>query len=152
MKLIKQPTSWSCLPTCLAMAIGCTLEEIFEFIGHDGSELRYPLEPAPFCFRAFHMREMVDFAYSRGYLYSYIPRYAEHFIDSEGTIAQHPIKDNWQRLMLYFKGQNVIVSGDYPSPHAVLYSDGVIYDPKGFTAKPDDYLEKMMSISLITSR
>lgn len=37
MRLIRQPNSWSCGPAAMAMALGLSLDEVIEAVGHDGS-------------------------------------------------------------------------------------------------------------------
>lgn len=68
MKLQRQPNSWSCLPTSLAIVLDIPVAEIFEEIGHDGSEKVWPNLPEPFCRRCFHLQEIVEVAYNNGFL------------------------------------------------------------------------------------
>jgi hypothetical protein len=43
------------------------VSQILDFIGHDGTEIWWPELPAPRSYQAFHIQEMIDFAWSRGY-------------------------------------------------------------------------------------
>lgn len=61
-----QPTPWSCLPAATAVVVGCKVEEIFSYLGHDGSEIWFPLEAEPYNHRCFHVQEIADYLYSRG--------------------------------------------------------------------------------------
>ena len=63
MQLQKQPNKWSCLPTSFAIVLNCPVQEIFDYLGHDGSEIIWPENKDPFNRRAFHIQEMIDFAY-----------------------------------------------------------------------------------------
>ena len=62
MNLIVQPNRWSCLPTAFAMAIGITVEEMVNAIGHDGSKIIWPDLPEPRCRRGFHTQECIRVA------------------------------------------------------------------------------------------
>lgn len=66
-KLQRQPNRWSCLPTALAILLGVDVQEIFEFLGHDGSEIRWPSLPEPWCRRSFHPQEVSHYALTKGY-------------------------------------------------------------------------------------
>jgi len=65
-RLIEQPTRWSCLATAWAMVLDCELDKLFTQIGHDGSEILYPSQPEPECRRAFHPSEFNWPAFIRG--------------------------------------------------------------------------------------
>jgi len=66
MILQHSPNDWSCLPTAVAMALGVSVDELLEVIGHDGSEVTHPQLDAPACYRGFHPQEMIEAALRRG--------------------------------------------------------------------------------------
>ena len=59
MRLIKQPSRWSCLAASWAMVLDVNIDNLFEEIGHDGSEILYPGVKEPDCRRSFHPSEFL---------------------------------------------------------------------------------------------
>jgi hypothetical protein len=67
MKHLIAPNQWSCMPTALAMVLDCSVEQVIEAVGHDGSEIIRPALREPLCRRAFHLIDLQLAAYQMGY-------------------------------------------------------------------------------------
>ena len=61
MQLIKQPNNWTCAASCVCMITGTTLEQFYEFCGHDGSEQVEPTQARWMGVRCFDIKEMVRY-------------------------------------------------------------------------------------------
>jgi hypothetical protein len=62
MKLILQENLWTCHPAAVATHLGCTLSQMFEHLGHDGSEIVDIDSPDPLGRRGFHPQEFIELA------------------------------------------------------------------------------------------
>ena len=49
------------------MVLDMPLADIFDEIGHDGSQIIWPDLPEPMCRRGFHPQELIDVCLARGY-------------------------------------------------------------------------------------
>ena len=132
MQLQKQPSRWSCLPTAFAMALDVPVEEIFDHIGHDGSEVIFPNLRSPYCQRSFHMQEMVDFCISRDLAVVEI-----HKIPVGESLDGHtfllPVSD--KRMDFYLLNYTGVLTGigSHGHPHAVAWDKHKVLDPNGTT-------------------
>ncbi len=59
MRPLKNPNTWSCLPTAFAIVLEVSLEAVLGIVGHDGSEITHAGLPEPLCRRGFHPQEMI---------------------------------------------------------------------------------------------
>jgi len=62
-----QPNGASCLPTAFASILGVQVEEMFDFLGHDGMEVLWPELLPPLCYRSFHIQEMYEYALTQNF-------------------------------------------------------------------------------------
>ena len=62
-----QPNEASCLPTSFASVLHTKVEDIFDFLGHDGMEMLWPELLPPACYRSFHIQEMYEFALTKNH-------------------------------------------------------------------------------------
>jgi hypothetical protein len=74
MQLEIQPTGWSCLPTSVSMLLSKYIKQhkvdnIFDFLHHDGGEIVYPGLREPNGRRGFTNNEMIDYCLGLGYAY-----------------------------------------------------------------------------------
>lgn len=125
MRMLVQPTMWSCLPTCVAMLTELPIADIYDFCGHDGSEIVYPDEPYPMDHRSFTVQEMIDFLLASGYY--------PCTIWPEDDSADS--RSRWEkRLMLHLQQYDAIVVGTVPHAHAVVWNhvEKQLYNPLGY--------------------
>jgi hypothetical protein len=132
MILQKQPNIVSCLPTSVAMCLGIPVEDVFNFLGHEGTELLDPSVPAPFCFRGFHEREMVDVCYHYDHDFIKVDRQMQVW-NGEGTpIHNISYPNQFANFWKYFEAGKSVITLNNPKPHAVAHYGGCkIYDPRG---------------------
>lgn len=137
MKLIKQPNNYSCMAAAAAMILDCTLQEIYNRTGHDGSAIIHSNLPDPLCFKGFHIQEIIDIAHSFGY--AIIPIELEPVQTPDG-INEYEIKE-WglfenseARLNHYLRYFSGILEGRAKTHyHACAwdYDTQKVYDPNG---------------------
>lgn len=134
MRLQKQPNSWSCFPTALAICINKPISEVIKEIGHDGSEQWWPELPEPYCRRSFHSQEIIDVAEVFGYD---IVQYESQPLSYPGYNATllSPYKDPENRFLEIIIQNNGILVG-HPlvgssKDHAVAWNGSMCYDPNG---------------------
>lgn len=133
MILYLQPNLWSCLPTSFGMVMGMTPGEMFEAIGHDGSDIVWPELDDPACRRGFHVMECVRVALDR--LFTPIELDPDpHSVPFEGAVPHRVDMDAWfvECLGLY-DGVLLGVDGNNRH-HAVAWNamEKKVYDPTGY--------------------
>ena len=135
--LIKQPNNWSCMAASAAMILNVTLQDIYEYVGHDGSAIVFPDLPDPICRKGFHSQEILDIVHCFGC--SMTPIEVEPWQTSNGT-NEYKIekwglfKDNKNRLDYYMKHFSGILEGKAKNHwHAMAWDCKTqrIYDPAG---------------------
>jgi len=155
MKLLLQSNRWDCLPTAFAMCMDILPVEIFEYLGHDGSEKLWPELEEPYCYRSFHIEEMIDFALSFMYcpvMVSRSPYYTPKYAFNEDQCANglHLISACFpygeqaeDRFLNHISRWNAVLLGETKSgkPHAVAWcsDEERIFDPEGFKYPLDEF-------------
>lgn len=96
MKLVRQINNWTCLPAAVATSLFTfyddPLQEVFNALGHDGSEL-VRVDADPFARRGFHPQEMIQLAWNHGWAVTQIDMIPsatpspEHSIVTWSTVA-----------------------------------------------------------------
>jgi hypothetical protein len=135
MELYLQPNLWSCLPTSFGMILGLTPKEMFEAIGHDGSEIVWPQVDDPSCRRAFHIQECIIVALQQ----MMFP--VEIEVESYATLDDYSVEpfklpyrdDIFEEQLKLISG--VLLGRDHrDKPHAVAWNrqEQMIYDPVGY--------------------
>jgi hypothetical protein len=138
MRLLRKPARWMCLPASFAMVLDLPLSDIFAEIGHDGSEIKFPLLPEPMCRRGFHPQELIDVCLAH--------RCAATRMELAPCLM--PVRDGpewpvlpdnlaWRRftraidLTCGVIAGDVVAGGAHLRGHAVAYEFGRIFDPDG---------------------
>ena len=116
---------WSCLPTAFARALGISLDEMIERIGHDGSRIVWPDLPEPGCRRGFHIQECIEVARLMGMSVMPVELYPRH----APTLDVEPITvlyaDNVLRFNDFIKSTKGVLTGSTQRyEHAVAYDHG----------------------------
>lgn len=147
MELLLQDSSWSCLPTAFAICLDCLPKEIYDFLGHDGSDILWPDLPDPFKRRGFLMEEMIDYSIQRE-LTAPVTFYTELTCEPERKVLPNgetyqPF-DPMQRIADYLHlvdGVLLTMPKGKSTPHAVAWNkeEEKVYDPSGFKADIDEY-------------
>lgn len=124
MKLIKQPTPWTCAAACVCMVTGTSLEQFYAFCGHDGSEKVEVTAARWMGVRCFDIKEMVR------YLLEY-----DCFLGCGGTTVEANFDPVKTALTLYVDWERQDVLVDVKSGtegiHQILWSNklGRLIDP-----------------------
>src|ERR1043165_661673 len=63
MKLLNSPNRWSCLPTAFAMCLDVEVQDILNWLQHDGSDIIWPELHEPYKRRSFGVSEMIDYCF-----------------------------------------------------------------------------------------
>jgi len=142
----KQPNGWSCLPTSFAMCLDISVEDIFNWLEHDGSQIVFPERVEPFNRRAFHPQELIDYSL----LICNIPVIQIdkrlQVININEDVYNLPYKET--RISSYLHNfNNVVLSGYFPESrrwHAVACCDKTIHDPNGETHKLENFTDKFI--------
>ena len=135
MKPQRSPNRWSCLPTAFAIALGVSVREVIERIGHDGSEVAFPGLPEPERRRGFHIQECIDVAIALGVSVTPIEAFPRH----SPTVGMDPIvirfpEGNEARFRRTIETTRGVLTGrGLRSRHAVAYDHRLIIDPNGQT-------------------
>ncbi len=137
MKMILQSNRWDCLPTAFAMCLDVLPIQIYEFVGHDGSEILWPHLEEPYCRRSFHIDEMIDCCMSMTYMPVCIERDPEYApVGVEGLFKPFTGTAASQRWLRYLKYHDAVLLGHTKNgkPHAVAWShrEYKVFDPEGF--------------------
>ena len=137
MKLQKQPNHWSCLATAFAIVLDVDVEKIFNFIGHDGSEVIWPHLEEPMKRRAFHPRELINYCFVSGFAaihFDLEAASAAGYNNEEITIYELPPMDERYLDSLMINNHGVLIGRTIANrPHAVAWTQDTIYDPNGRT-------------------
>lgn len=126
MKLQLQPNRWSCLPTAFAMILDRDVQDIFDFLGHDGSEILWEDLDEPLCRRSFHIQEMLVYAERQ---------HNAHFIEIEdppiiAVDEDHVAVIQRNDLDYYLRNHIGVLCGEINEHrHAVAWYNNIVYDP-----------------------
>lgn len=145
-----QPNGWSCLPTAFAIALDVPVENIFNFLEHDGSEIIWPDEAEPYNRRGFHIHEMYAFCLENGYAVT--PTAPLLMLHSKPTVEGFEIKN--AHFQEYFTKYNGVLTGrtKFGMGHAVAVVDYQLIDPVSGHAPEDDVeYETFQLLNQITS-
>lgn len=132
------------MPAAFAMATETLPKEIYEFCGHDGSDIIWPDLGDPFRRRAFHIDEMLDFAISRCYYpVCLMPVPATRpFVD---VVPHHLYRPELaeRRIHNYLMLKDAVLMGYTKDGkrHAVAWSkeEQMIFDPQGFKISIEEF-------------
>lgn len=125
MRLIKQPNNWSCTATAVSMLLDCKIEDIFNRVGHTGSEIIFPNLPDPAGRKGIHIQEIIDFV-------PLIPIEYEPWQTPNG-VDKYPVytdyKSRFYNHLNLEPGLIVGVAKDHW--HTVAWDGKRVYDPQG---------------------
>ena len=124
MKLQVQPNRWSCLPTAFAIITGVLVDELIQHIGHDGSYVAWPKLEPPYCYRAWHIQEIVLACYGLNYAVIPIDRYGL----SSPMIDQDELQIDFNSSFSYCLAnyQGVVQT---TNSHALAFKNNHLYNP-----------------------
>lgn len=129
MKLIKQPNNYSCMAASAAMLFHYSIEEIYSFVGHDGSQVIHTNLPDPLCFKGIHIQEIIDVADRLSY--SMTPIEFEPWQTSDG-VNEYKIQFPEERFWNHLKDNKGLLIGKAKTHwHVCAWSGQHVFDPAG---------------------
>lgn len=142
MRYEKQQYDFDCLPTCFANCLDVNVSDIYEYIGHDGSEIWFPDQEGWRQHRNFHPQELMDFAFL---MHGVRPMWIEKrpIGGWDGVDVVH-IKNYKERFKRYLSDNKAVIM--QPN-HAVCWDGIDQYDPRSGSFNPlDDLLAEIAII------
>ncbi len=133
MQVQKQPNEWSCLPTAFAIAVGVPVEQLIRQLGHDGSEMLFPGFRKPYCYRSFHVQELIDQLLIWQYAVTEITKLS--ILESQNSLKTIDINTRklfkGNRMQYYLDNYQGVLTGGYMgrTPHALAWDGKYRYDP-----------------------
>lgn len=124
MILQTQPNRASCLATAFAMCMDIPVQEIFDDLGHEGTEIAFTNLEVPRCFRGFHSMELMECAFRRGYAVLELTK-EMHISHDDSTIKSYKSRFD---ILKYLANHCVVMTN---SSHAVAWNKYSVYDPVG---------------------
>ena len=67
MELKTKPNPWSCVGSAFAMVLDISTADFFGLVGHDGSQIAFPMLPDPMARRGLHIQECIAACTKLGY-------------------------------------------------------------------------------------
>lgn len=132
MKLIRNPSFWSCLPASVAMVLDIDIKELIRLIGHDGGEIIFPDLPSPGKYRGFHLSEVIPIALSMSFAVTPIDARPCSTPDGEHDFEVHFTDSPEKRIQFQMFCNPGILTGKMRKwNHAVAWDGYQIYDPIG---------------------
>lgn len=129
------PNRWSCTPAAFATATDLPVQQLIDFIGHDGSEIIYPDLPEPYCRRGFLAAEVTRVLWYYGWVAGVLEKSALHISGPEDDIRVQTLSV-WAGLESIMRDQIGVFGGvslhGSNVPHTVAWDGHDCYDPKGF--------------------
>ena len=138
MELQKGESNVDCILAAAAMVMDIPIKDLRNKIGHDGGEKIFDA-PEPYCFRGFHMQEIIDQAFLNSWSVMNVqsePGLAPY----TGTGDPFMLTFNDNRIKTYLSRFSGIIAGvQMGSTHAVAWDGKRIYDPGGRIYKLSEF-------------
>jgi len=137
MKLQTKPNPWSCVGSAFAMVLDISVAEFFGHVGHDGSEIAFPMLPDPMARRGLHIQECIAACVKLGYAATPVELFPviQATTPGENNIIVLFGDDelaNWRRFEHTIQTSAGVLEGvGRRCLHAVAYDHGMIFDPDG---------------------
>lgn len=141
MKLKTKPNPWSCVGSAFAMVLDISTADLFGLVGHDGSEIAFPMLPDPMARRGLHVQECIGVCLKLGYAVTPVELFP--VIRPTSPNGHEPYQNlvvllgddesaNWQHFNNTIHTSTGVLEGvGRRCLHAVAYDHGTIFDPDG---------------------
>jgi hypothetical protein len=121
----QQPNRASCFFTSLGMMFGVDVQNLFDIVGHDGTEKIWPDQAEPFCFRGHTIDEAMWCSLILDLPMRLINR--DSIVGhTEVDIQKVKTPYHWEGILNFNLGKPKVFLNDH---HAVCWHDYVTYDP-----------------------
>lgn len=136
-----QPNEASCLATSVAMVLEMPVKKVFDWLGHDGTEIIWPHLPPPKKYRGFHLQEILKVCLQHNHIIC--PIYREPYLLSQCDELPYQYSDD-DFFNQQLKKHSGILCGTVKKSnkkHAVAWEhkDKIIFDPAGSMYKLTDF-------------
>lgn len=132
------PNDWSCLPTSIAVYMNVSVLKIFEFIGHDGSEIVSSILIEPSGRRNFHIQEMMEYCYDCHNIA--LLSFERHPTIQRTNEWFTRIGDRTELIKTLMMESEGIITGIHKGKrHAAIWFDNIIYNADGNILSMDDW-------------
>ena len=142
MRLQTKPNPWSCIGTAFAMVLDMSTADFFGLVGHDGSQIAFPMLSDPMARRGLHIQECIAACVKLGYAVTPIelfpvirPTSANgHAPNKEDLVVLFGDDEsaNWERFEQTIETSTGVLEGlGRRCLHAVAYDHGMLFDPDG---------------------
>lgn len=126
------------------MVLDCEPKEVLDYIGHDGSTIRWPDLPEPLCRQGFTVEECIDCSLNAFLRYPVI--FFDQVLYSEERMITNGYSpfDAVARMHKYIGVLDGVLLGvpkntAYGHAMAWCIEERKVFDPTGFKAELDDY-------------
>jgi hypothetical protein len=128
-----------CLPACFASILNVEIDDILNFVGHDGKEIVIPELAPPYCFRGFHVQEMQYFALKECGIWTTVFENEMSYYLGDETLS----KSFGAPFDLYelLKNNGILLGSFYDMRHACVLWEGRLYNPSRGTWHNSDNFE-----------
>ena len=134
---LKQPNGWSCLPTAFASIVEEPVEDVFDYIGHNGSQILWPDLEEPMCRRSFHIQEMYAYCLSKNYaVTTFTPKFGTSVLNADPFIECNKWMDD---LLSHYFGVMTGTSSQ-GNLHALAWDGTRFMDPQEGLMKDQEFL------------
>ena len=128
MKLITGTNDYCCMATAAAMLLDITLEEVFDRVGHDGSDRFFECGAR----RGFHMQEIMDLCEEEDCFLSPLELAPSLMLGKDADFIWKPERF-CKRFMDKTTGKGILMGVTDKVGHSVAMENQKVYDPKGKT-------------------
>lgn len=128
----RQPNAWSCTPTAFAMALDISVQEMFERVGHDGSELRHGFR------RSFHIQECIAVCFDMGYTVTPLEFQPACTPDGGVTSWQYDQTDFVVEMLKRNRGVLTGLGAHSQKLHTAAWEPFMVHDPNGTSYELND--------------
>lgn len=135
MKLLKM-SGHDCMLYSMAMLLDEDPAALVEAIGHDGKEVLWPQYKRPYCYRGYHIQEMIDVALDRGIALVSIECYPRSGPAPDPSQAQMlwGVQFSQDRFIEWVTGREALLIGEAKGGggHACAWDGEIVFDPNGY--------------------
>ena len=146
--LIQKPGEHNCLIYSMAMLLNMEVKELESRLGNWGNEKVWPELPDPYCYRSYHIQEIIEVAYQLGFAMICFNMDLTLSPTPPYTGAQIPINiTHTQVKYLLNSGDALLITNN----HALAWNGSNALDPNGRIRRLDEIYDSLIMFFLIKS-
>jgi len=146
--LIQKPNEHNCIIYSMAMLLNTSVEDLELRLGNLGNQKIWPTLPMPYCYRSYHIQEIIFVAYQLGY--AMICFYKNIYLSPTPpyTGTQIPIIVPRAHILKLLRGSRALLITER---HAMAWNIDQVYDPNGNKFPLDNIYDSLIMFFLIKS-